>query len=61
MNCEALGLKVDKDHEGVITQTFTKPIRDRLTIFIDIIQRIGCMIQGEDGKLYQKGGCCGFG
>ncbi|XP_021774266.1 4-hydroxyphenylpyruvate dioxygenase-like [Chenopodium quinoa] len=59
--CEALGLKVDKDHEGVIIQTFTKPIGDRLTIFIEVIQRIGCMIQGEDGKFYQKGGCGGFG
>ncbi|XP_057519890.1 4-hydroxyphenylpyruvate dioxygenase-like [Amaranthus tricolor] len=59
--CESLGLKVDNDHEGVIIQTFTKPIGDRLSIFIEVIQRIGCMVQGEDGKLHQKGGCGGFG
>lgn len=33
----------------------------RPTIFIEIIQRIGCMLKDGEGKLYQKGGCGGFG
>ncbi|KAL2944221.1 4-hydroxyphenylpyruvate dioxygenase [Bienertia sinuspersici] len=59
--CEVLGLKVDRDHEGVIIQTFTTPVGDRQTVFIEIIQRIGCMLKGENGEVYQKGGCGGFG
>ncbi|GAU12318.1 hypothetical protein TSUD_252690 [Trifolium subterraneum] len=31
------------------------------TIFIEIIQRVGCMLKDEEGKEYQKGGCGGFG
>lgn len=34
---------------------------DRPTIFIEIIQRVGCMLKDEEGKEYQKGGCGGFG
>lgn len=34
---------------------------DRPTIFIEIIQRIGCMKKDEEGKVYQSGGCGGFG
>ncbi|URE22499.1 4-hydroxyphenylpyruvate dioxygenase [Musa troglodytarum] len=33
----------------------------RPTIFIEIIQRIGCMVKDKEGKEYQKGGCGGFG
>ena len=33
----------------------------RPTIFIEIIQRIGCMEEKEDGTITQKGGCGGFG
>lgn len=33
----------------------------RPTIFIEIIQRIGCLVKDEQGKVYQKGGCGGFG
>lgn len=33
----------------------------RPTIFIEIIQRIGCMLKDEKGQVYQKGGCGGFG
>lgn len=33
----------------------------RPTIFIEIIQRVGCMLEDEQGKQYQKGGCGGFG
>nr|AGG10562.1 4-hydroxyphenylpyruvate dioxygenase [Amaranthus tuberculatus] len=59
--CEELGILVDKDDQGTLLQIFTKPIGDRPTIFIEIIQRIGCMMKDEDGKMYQKGGCGGFG
>ncbi|KMT02472.1 hypothetical protein BVRB_9g204200 [Beta vulgaris subsp. vulgaris] len=61
MECEELGILVDKDDQGTLLQIFTKPIGDRPTIFIEIIQRIGCMMKDEGGKLYQKGGCGGFG
>ncbi|KAM1010632.1 hypothetical protein FF1_045914 [Malus domestica] len=33
----------------------------RPTIFVEIIQRVGCMLKDEEGKIHQKGGCGGFG
>lgn len=30
-------------------------------MFIEIIQRVGCMLKDEEGKVHQKGGCGGFG
>lgn len=59
--CEELGILVDRDDQGVLLQIFTKPLGDRPTIFIEIIQRVGCMLTDEHGKAYQKGGCGGFG
>ncbi|XP_010542713.1 PREDICTED: 4-hydroxyphenylpyruvate dioxygenase [Tarenaya hassleriana] len=59
--CEKLGILVDRDDQGTLLQIFTKPLGDRPTIFIEIIQRIGCMMKDEQGKEYQKGGCGGFG
>ncbi|XP_062112596.1 4-hydroxyphenylpyruvate dioxygenase-like, partial [Humulus lupulus] len=59
--CEEFVVLVDRDHEGTLLQIFTKPLGDRLTIFIEIIQRVGCMIKDDKGKMYQKGGCGGFG
>ncbi|CDP16382.1 unnamed protein product [Coffea canephora] len=59
--CEELGILVDRDDQGTLLQIFTKPVGDRPTIFIEIIQRIGCMIKDDEGKIYQKGGCGGFG
>jgi len=59
--CEELGILVDRDDQGVLLQIFTKPLGDRPTIFIEIIQRVGCMLTDENGKAYQKGGCGGFG
>jgi 4-hydroxyphenylpyruvate dioxygenase len=35
---EELGILVDKDEQGVLLQIFTKPLGDRPTIFIEIIQ-----------------------
>ncbi|KAF5732507.1 putative 4-hydroxyphenylpyruvate dioxygenase [Tripterygium wilfordii] len=59
--CEELGILVDRDDQGTLLQIFTKPVGDRPTIFIEIIQRVGCMLRDEQGKVYQKGGCGGFG
>ncbi|GLT26291.1 hypothetical protein SLA2020_013720 [Shorea laevis] len=59
--CEELGILVDRDDQGTLLQIFTKPVGDRPTIFIEIIHRIGCMLKDEEGKVYQKGGCGGFG
>ncbi|KAF8083152.1 hypothetical protein N665_0790s0015 [Sinapis alba] len=59
--CEVLGILVDRDDQGTLLQIFTKPLGDRPTIFIEIIQRIGCMKKDEEGKVYQSGGCGGFG
>jgi len=33
----------------------------RPTIFLEIIQRVGCMLKDKEGKEYQTGGCGGFG
>ncbi|KAH6780980.1 4-hydroxyphenylpyruvate dioxygenase [Perilla frutescens var. hirtella] len=59
--CEKLGILVDRDDQGTLLQIFTKPVGDRPTMFIEIIQRIGCMMKDKEGKIYQKGGCGGFG
>ncbi|KAI3839141.1 hypothetical protein MKX03_032771 [Papaver bracteatum] len=61
IECEELGILVDKDDQGVLLQIFTKPVGDRPTVLVEIIQRIGCMAQDEEGNTVQKGGCGGFG
>jgi len=50
-----LGILIDKDDEGVLLQIFTKPLFDRPTIFIEVIQRV-C-----HGEVVDKPGCGGFG
>ena len=37
-----LGILVDKDEEGYLLQSFTKPFEDRPTVFFEILQRKGC-------------------
>lgn len=59
--CEELGILVDRDDQGVLMQIFTIPVGDRPTIFLEMIQRIGCMETNQDGNVHQKGGCGGFG
>eukprot|EP01123_Difflugia_compressa_P013984 TRINITY_DN683_c0_g1_i1.p1 TRINITY_DN683_c0_g1~~TRINITY_DN683_c0_g1_i1.p1 ORF type:complete len:432 (-),score=75.19 TRINITY_DN683_c0_g1_i1:47-1342(-) len=49
------GILVDRDGEGVLLQIFTKPLFDRPTLFVEIIQRI-C-----HGQVVDKPGCGGFG
>ena len=64
---QELGLLVDRDDQGVLVQIFTKPLGDRPTVFIEIIQRVGCARAPEpetDGALperEQAAGCGGFG
>ena len=36
-----LGILIDRDEEGYLLQLFTKPVEDRPTLFIEIIQRRG--------------------
>lgn len=36
-----LGILVDKDDEGYLLQIFSRPIQDRPTVFIEVIQRHG--------------------
>ncbi len=52
---------MDKDDQGVLLQIFTKPLGDRPTVFIEIIQRVGCMREvrkegGRGGKKKAEGG-----
>jgi len=70
--CEELGILVDRDDQGVLLQIFTKPLGDRPTVFIEIIQRL-CLVEPEKKKEEEKeeekkevavvevGGCGGFG
>jgi len=50
-----LGILVDLDDEGILLQIFTKPLFDRPTVFIEIIQR-KCR-----GVTIDLPGCGGFG
>lgn len=47
--------------QGVLLQIFTKPVGDRPTIFLEIIQRVGCMREVAPHVIEQAGGCGGFG
>ena len=42
-------------------QIFTKPVGDRATLFLEIIQRVGCMTDEATGKPLseQRPGCGG--
>jgi 4-hydroxyphenylpyruvate dioxygenase len=42
-----LGILVDRDDEGYLLQLFTKPVQDRPTLFIEIIQRKGAKSFGK--------------
>jgi 4-hydroxyphenylpyruvate dioxygenase-like putative hemolysin len=59
---EDLGILADADDEGILLQLFTKPIGDRPTFFIEIIQRIGCRFTPKDSQEdLERPGCGGFG
>ena len=38
---KSLGILIDADEEGYLLQIFTKPVEDRPTLFLEIIQRMG--------------------
>lgn len=42
-----LGILIDRDDEGYLLQIFTKPILDRPTLFVEIIQRKGAKSFGK--------------
>ena len=42
-----LKILVDRDSEGYLLQLFTRPVQDRPTLFIEIIQRKGCQGFGK--------------
>jgi 4-hydroxyphenylpyruvate dioxygenase len=42
-----LGILIDRDDEGYLLQIFTKPILDRPTMFIEVIQRKGAKSFGK--------------
>jgi 4-hydroxyphenylpyruvate dioxygenase len=44
---QKLGILIDRDEEGYLLQIFTKPILDRPTMFIEIIQRKGAQSFGK--------------
>ena len=43
----SLKILVDRDSEGYLLQLFTRPVQDRPTLFIEIIQRKGCQGFGK--------------
>ena len=65
-----MGILADADEEGLLLQIFTKPLGDRPTLFLEIIQRIGCVLEDdsddsasemEERRLKERPGCGGFG
>lgn len=44
---EKLGVLVDRDEDGYLLQIFSKPIEDRPTLFLEIIQRKGARSFGK--------------
>lgn len=61
------GILLDRDSEGVLVQIFTKPLFDRPTIFVELIQRLCADQVGQREtfftylKVYVRAGCGGFG
>lgn len=46
---------------GWCCQVFTRPVGDRPTLFLEIIQRLGCDKGPRGERVEQKAGCGGFG
>ncbi len=44
---EKLGILVDRDDDGYLLQIFSKPIEDRPTVFLEVIQRKGAKSFGK--------------
>jgi 4-hydroxyphenylpyruvate dioxygenase len=43
----AYNILVDRDEQGYLLQIFTKPVQDRPTLFLEVIQRAGCESFGK--------------
>jgi 4-hydroxyphenylpyruvate dioxygenase len=56
---EALGLLVDRDDQGVLLQIFTRPLSDRPTVFLEIIQRVGCLRHAPAAEVAARGTAAG--
>ena len=56
---EALGLLVDRDDQGVLLQIFTRPLSDRPTVFLEIIQRVGCLRTAPAAEVAARGTAAG--
>jgi 4-hydroxyphenylpyruvate dioxygenase len=56
---EELGLLVDRDDQGVLLQIFTRPLSDRPTVFLEIIQRVGCLRQAPQADVAARGTAAG--
>jgi 4-hydroxyphenylpyruvate dioxygenase len=41
MAIRELGILVDRDDEGYLLQVFSRPLQDRPTMFVEVIQRRG--------------------
>lgn len=62
VSLEELGILADADEEGILLQVFTKPVGDRPTFFVEIIQRIGCLYTPPGSEeMLERPGCGGFG
>ena len=60
--CTRTATPSSRPWQGVLLQIFTKPIGDRSTLFLEIIQRIGCTTDRLNNTIIeQKPGCGGFG
>ena len=58
--CRELGILADRDDQGVLLQIFTKPVGDRSTLFLEIIQRVGCTLDAATNRqVEQRPGCGG--
>ncbi len=44
---EEFNILVDRDENGYLLQIFTKPVQDRPTLFLEVIQRAGCESFGK--------------
>jgi 4-hydroxyphenylpyruvate dioxygenase len=42
-----LGILVDRDETGYLLQLFTRPVQDRPTLFLEVIERRGCQSFGK--------------
>lgn len=44
---QAFNILADRDENGYLLQIFTKPVQDRPTLFLEVIQRAGCESFGK--------------